>query len=167
MVNDSCNALDGDRLVLRSSFVNSARSAADLIDLERREAIRVNRVPETQQASTRNLFHYLALRRHDIRPMQEQLARLGLSSLGRAESHVLATVDAVLSVLHHLAGRPWQPTGGVDARRGIRRGDRPARCPYGGPSRAEPAERAVRIMVTMPSEASEDYLLCGSCWTGA
>jgi hypothetical protein len=39
------------------------------------------------------LIHYLALRRHDIRRLQEQLAALGLSSLGRMESHVLAGGD--------------------------------------------------------------------------
>ena len=30
---------------------------------------------------------------------------LGLSSLGRSESHVMSTLDAVLNVLRHLAGR--------------------------------------------------------------
>ena len=34
------------------------------------------------RASARNLLHYLALRRHDIRDLQEQLAAMGLSSLG-------------------------------------------------------------------------------------
>ena len=33
--------------------------------------------------SARNLLHYLALRRHDLRPLQVALAALGLSSLGR------------------------------------------------------------------------------------
>ena len=46
--------------------------------------------------SAENLLHYLALRRHDLRPLQVRLGALGLSSLGRAESHALASVDAVL-----------------------------------------------------------------------
>ena len=37
--------------------------------------------------SAANFAHYLALRRHDIRPLQLELAARGLSSLGRAESH--------------------------------------------------------------------------------
>jgi len=41
--------------------------------------------------SARNLIHYLGLRQTDIRPLQESLGRLGLSSLGRLESHVLAS----------------------------------------------------------------------------
>jgi pyruvate kinase len=39
--------------------------------------------------SARNLVHYLSLRRHDIRELQEDLGRLALSSLGRLESHVI------------------------------------------------------------------------------
>jgi pyruvate kinase len=54
-------------------------------------------------------LHYLALRRHDLRGLQIRLAALGLSSLGRAESHVLATLDAVLAVLNKLVDPSWQP----------------------------------------------------------
>ena len=57
---------------------------------------------EAHRRSARNLAHYLALRRHDIRKLQAQLAQIGLSSLGRTESHVLnavRTVDRVLNVL--------------------------------------------------------------------
>ena len=44
----------------------------------------------------------------DLRPLQEQLAWLGLSSLGRSESHVLANLDKVLGLLHRLTDQPWQ-----------------------------------------------------------
>ena len=43
----------------------------------------------TPVASGENLLHYLALRDRDLRDLQLQLYRLGLSSLGRAERHVL------------------------------------------------------------------------------
>ena len=69
---------------------------------------RLAEVHANYRESARNLLHYLALRRHDLRPLQVRLAALGLSSLGRAESHVLATVDAVLEVLHRLTGDSWQ-----------------------------------------------------------
>jgi pyruvate kinase len=132
---------------------------ADLVDLEHREATRLSAVSESQKASARNLLDYLALRRHDIRPVQEHLARLGLSSLGRAESHVLATVNAVLDVLHRLAGNsmPLQeaPTPAVGFDEGSDRLDAHTVALLG----PEPAERGVRIMVTMPSKASEDYYL--------
>ena len=97
--------------------------------------------------------------------MQGQLAMLGLSSLGRAESHVLATVDAVLAVLHHLVQRPGSTS--------------PRRCP-GWISRLASAcwtntrthcsvrapGRSVRIMVTMPGEAAADYTLVHPAGTG-
>jgi len=57
--------------------------------------------------SARNLLHYLGLRNFDIRELQTRLASLGLSSLGRTESHTLPALDAVLHVLRALsAGSP-------------------------------------------------------------
>ena len=107
--------------------------------------------------SARNLLHYLALRRHDLRPLQARLATLGLSSLGRAEAHVLATIDAVLKALHRLAQRNWQPPvaekPALDFATGARLLDQFAEVLLGAP----PAHRNVRIMVTMPSEAAADY----------
>jgi pyruvate kinase len=52
------------------------------------------------RGSARNLMHYLALRRHDIRQLQSKRAGLELSSLGRTEPHVLSSLDAVMNVLH-------------------------------------------------------------------
>ena len=56
--------------------------------------------------SARNLLHYLALRSRDLRPLQTRLEAAGLSSLGRAESHVLAALEAVLAALRRLSGQP-------------------------------------------------------------
>jgi pyruvate kinase len=61
------------------------------------------------RASARNLLHYLALRRHDIRELQEQLAGMGLSSLGRTESHVISALHNVMDVLAQLAGTDGPP----------------------------------------------------------
>ena len=47
---------------------------------------------------------YLAIRLRDLRSLQRRLAALELSSLRRAESHVLAMVDTILEVLHRLTG---------------------------------------------------------------
>jgi len=41
-------------------------------------------------ASASNLAHYLAFRHHDLRELQLELMRHGLSSLGRLESRVLS-----------------------------------------------------------------------------
>jgi pyruvate kinase len=116
-------------------------------------------VHEGYRDSARNLLHYLALRRHDLRPLQLRLGILGLSSLGRTEAHVLATVDAVLEVLHRLQGRTWKrpkpafPV--IDFPKGRRLLTKHTDLLLG----PAPKGRAVRIMVTMPSEAANDYSL--------
>jgi pyruvate kinase len=116
-------------------------------------------VHDNYRDSAWNLLHYLALRRHDLRPLQFRLAELGLSSLGRAESHVMATIEAVLEVLHRLAQRPWLPpvqdVTVVDFARGKSLLMKHTEALLGP---ADPGRR-VRIMVTMPSEAATEYLL--------
>lgn len=129
-----------------------------LLASEQRFADAIARVGPHQQASARNLVHYLALRAHDLRPLQQQLAWLGLSSLGRAESHVLANLDKVLGILHRLTGQPWrdlsaeEPVGSV---RGHQLLQVHSQALLGHVQR----ERAVRIMVTLPSEAATDSAL--------
>ena len=67
----------------------------DALALEKKFAAEIKMVHPKFRKSARNLLHYLALRQHDIRDLQEQLAQLGLSSLGRSEGHVLASLQAV------------------------------------------------------------------------
>jgi pyruvate kinase len=109
--------------------------------------------------SARNLLHYLALRRRDVRPLQARLAKLGLSSLGRAESHVLATLDAVVKVLHDLLQRPWQGSPHEHAVLEFEAGQQllkeHTKALLGSPH----TERGVLIMVTMSTEAADDYML--------
>ncbi len=93
----ACEALIRDLWALRESMLRN----------EVRLASWLRQADATHTASATNLAHYLALRRHDLRSLQEQLARMGLSSLGRAETHVLANLDKVLGILHRLTGRPW------------------------------------------------------------
>ncbi len=105
-------------------------------------------------ASARNLAHYLALRRFDLRPLQEALASTGISSLGRCESRVLPTLDRTIALLG---------------------GERPDRSPNEALTRAfsagtqrlsanterlfgpRPVRRDTRIMVTLPAESASDY----------
>lgn len=115
-------------------------------------------VEPAHRASAINLTHYLAMRDMDLRDLQERLAWMGVSSLGRAETHVLANVDKVLGILHLLVGRPWvslkqdEPAG---QHSGAARLTIHAEALFGAP----PPERKVRIMVTLPSEAAFDDTL--------
>lgn len=53
----------------------------------------------SSRTSADNLLHYLTLRKNDLRPVQEALHNLGLSSLTNSESHTLFQVRAVLQWL--------------------------------------------------------------------
>ncbi len=140
-----------DDLIKRLSEIRRA-----LAEAEGAFETRLGHIHSTYLKSARNLAHYIALRHRDIRPLQQELAQLGLSSLGRAEAHVMATLDAVLAAVHGLAGRPWQHLPrALDFLEGNRLLREHTETLL-GPS---PANRSVRIMVTMPSEAASDYQL--------
>jgi len=135
---------------------------AEMLAEEIKLQSRLDAVHPNHRASARNLLHYLVLRRRDLRPLQFRLARLGLSSLGRAESNALVTIDAVLKVLHQMAGNGLQPALHKAAVSDFLAGDRMlgehAETLLGP---ATPG-RGVRIMVTMPGEAAIDYALVHS-----
>jgi pyruvate kinase len=135
------------------------RIRGEMLAMEDEFADKLEGLSETHRRSARNLLHYLALRRRDLRPLQERLAALGLSSLGRAESHVAVSVDAVLKVLHCLASRPWRPTPGAEREIGFVEGRKLLESRTETLLGPKPSGRAVRIMVTMPSDAADDYEL--------
>ena len=118
---------------------------------------RMGEICEAHRESARNLVHYIALRRHDIRDLQEKLTANGLSSLGRAEAHVLGAVDAVLLVLRRLVGEP-APAELSSTDEGLsRRGWELLESNTNALLGPAPKHRNVRIMVTMPSEAAQDF----------
>jgi pyruvate kinase len=65
---------------------------ASLAALESDMRAALARVPEETRESARNLVHYVALRQHDLRELQVQLAQLGLSSLSHCEGCVRASL---------------------------------------------------------------------------
>jgi pyruvate kinase len=115
------------------------------------------RVHPSHRQSAANLVDYLTLRSYDLRVLQRSLAELGLSSLGRSEEHVVTTLERVLDTLHLLAGeaKGRRTEAAVGFGQGRTSLDANAEALI-GPS---PVSRPTRIMVTMPSEASEDYEL--------
>jgi pyruvate kinase len=126
-------------------------------DILRKESAckKLDKVHPANQGSARNLLHYLAFRQHELRDLQLLLSEWGLSSLGRAERKVQATLDTVLHTLHNLAGRDFTTK------------EKPPICYREGREKLEgntekllgqppPGHRA-RIMVTMPLEAATNY----------
>jgi pyruvate kinase len=116
-------------------------------------------VHPAHRPSARNLLHYLALRRHDIRELQEQLAAMGLSSLGRTESHVISALHSVMDVLAQLAGTEGPVREPRDVTVAPIEGQKLLEKNTDALLGRAPAGRKVRIMVTMPSEAATNYEL--------
>lgn len=133
--------------VLRDEIVETA---APLFDQLAGQA----ELSDVDRPTLENLCHYLALRHHDIRALQRKLMWRGLSSLGRLESRVLPTIDAVLAALAAIDGRdaPYP----APTEEGFFRGERmlidATNALFGPPQR----HRRGRIMVTLPSEAAAD-----------
>ncbi|HEX6071185.1 MAG TPA: pyruvate kinase [Longimicrobiaceae bacterium] len=129
---------------------------ADLLAREGQLGPVLDEVPEENRVSARNFVHYAALRSHDLGEIQVSLARLGFSSLGRSESHVLDNIEAVIALLHRLLG--WPPPAATGCL-----SEQDAKSLLG--SRTEmlfgrlPEARPIAIMITMPSEAAHDYEL--------
>lgn len=104
-------------------------------------------IPAGADGGARNLAHYLSLRSHELGALQLRLTAFGLSSLGRSEADVMASLETLLTTLRRLCGE---------------RADYPLR------GEADPLERAcdaifgespprhTRIMATLPSEAADD-----------
>ncbi|WP_224744106.1 pyruvate kinase [Pontibacter aquaedesilientis] len=91
-----------DEKYLRELIAQLDKLHQDALELETKFSDAIRQVHPSFSKSARNLLHYLSLRQHDIRKLQEGLASLGLSSLGRAEGHVLASLQAVRDMLCHL-----------------------------------------------------------------
>ena len=119
----------------------------------------LERVEPSMRKSALNLVHYLAVRRHDVRELQDELARLGLSSLGRMEAHVMASLQAVLEALYALRGQPvpadLRKAPSVSFDTGAALLSQHANEIFA----PAPSGRNTRIMVTMPGEAAGDSSL--------
>ena len=144
----SASRLLDEFLTLRDDVLREGRTIVHSWGRIERRAFRI---------SAHNLAHYLALRQHDLRELQIRLMPWGLSSLGRLESRVEASLDAVALALAHLTGRPVpidvRPASAPRFFRGERLLERNAACLFGPMSNSP---RHVHIMATLPKEAAED-----------
>jgi pyruvate kinase len=112
--------------------------------------------------SALNLAEYLALRRHDLRPLQAALMPWGLSSLGRIEGRVMPNLDAVIATLEVICGsksdRHFQRPPIEFFFEGDRLLQQHTEELFGESS----PHRRVRIMVTLDTEAATNYELVRS-----
>ena len=129
---------------------------SELLELEHSSLATLQHVNPSHLSSTINLMHYLGLRRRDIRSLQERLAAVGLSSLGRMESHVFANLNAIIDLLNCALGTKSADKISLPSEAvGTSQLESNTNHLFGKP----PSHRQVRIMVTMPSEVADDYSL--------
>ncbi|MCC6676366.1 MAG: pyruvate kinase [Phycisphaerales bacterium] len=143
------------RLLAVAARLDELARAMDLAAAQAEE--RLSAIPGSHRASAANLIDYLTLRSFDIRELQHELACLGLSSLGRCESHVRAAIDAVRHAVARMLGEDRTqepddlspPLSMESGRELLRRRSEELLGPVGT------SDRDVRIMVTMPPEAAD------------
>ncbi|MGB5633398.1 MAG: pyruvate kinase [Waterburya sp.] len=114
---------------------------------------------QTFTDSALNLAYYLALRHEDLRQLQLALMPWGLSSLGRIEGRVLPNLDAAISTLGAVCHQdpallPQRPS--LEA---FFAGDRLLNQHTEEVFGKSLNHRQVRIMVTLPTEAAQNYQL--------
>jgi pyruvate kinase len=116
---------------------------------------KVDKVHPAYRDSAQNLLHYAALRRKDLSRIQKRLRNMGLSRLGKAESHIMPSLLTTLSVLSVLSAGPegahLSPPE-LSIKKSNRRLKKHVRKLLG----KRPGRRSSRIMVTMPAEAAEN-----------
>ena len=128
----------------------------EAFQLEDQFADTLQRTAPAFRKSASNLIHYLAVRHSDIRNLQRDLGKLGLSSLGRMEAHVMTSLNDVAQALYLIGKRPVPAKVKQVQPITFDSGDailaRHANAILG----PVPADRKARVMVTMPSEAGDD-----------
>jgi pyruvate kinase len=139
------------RLVQELDAIVGRAEALEELYAEQLRVLHPDQVP-----SGLNLLHYLALREGDVRGLQDDLASEGLSSLGRSESHVMASVCAVRRAVRQMLGIDVTcPRPPVTFRQGPDRIRRRTNTLFGRKLKGS----SVRIMVTLPIEAAHEYEL--------
>jgi pyruvate kinase len=108
-------------------------------------------------ASALNLAQYLALRRHDLRPLQVALMPWGLSSLGRIEARVMPNLDAVIATLEVICGFASAENFQRPPIEFFFEGDRLLQQHTEELFGKASPRRRVTIMVTLPTEAATNY----------
>lgn len=108
--------------------------------------------------SARNLLHYLAIRAQDLTALQEELSELAISSNSHSESYALNNLCKIKYLLSAISGLQTEDSStytGIDCNGSNKvlkhnASDLFGKVAFDGQS---------KIMVTLPSEASDDYEL--------
>lgn len=100
-----------------SSLIEEVTALRDaVLNAETQHTALLAEVRDRHLVSARNLIHYVELRSHDVRDLQDRLRDVGISSLGRMEAGVLGHLEIVLRALQAQLGPlpPPQPAADQD-----------------------------------------------------
>ncbi len=128
-----------------------------------REAANADLIRQVQphyRDSARNLIHYMALRSFDLRPIQEELSMMSISSLGHSEGYTLTNLKKIIHLLRMVNGDAdtgvqedfHSPLNYYRSKEQLRENTNELFGP-------QPGAAGTRIMVTMSREAAYDYEL--------
>ncbi|MDX2148966.1 MAG: pyruvate kinase [Planctomycetota bacterium] len=145
------------------ALLQAVRGLADACAaMEQLHAPAIQGLSDEHRLSAANLLHYLSLRTSDLRDIQIALAELGLSSLGRSESCVLANLHAIARALSLMSdGNLADPSFRIERDRTAVSMRRAAELlETRTTALLGPAPRTgARIMVTLPDDAGDDPAL--------
>lgn len=108
------------------------------------------------QDSATNLAQYLALRHRDLRDLQHDLMLSGLSSLGRSESRVAPSLAALRRTLALACGEQLNGSNAPVTASAFFAGQQTISARADAILGAASQQSAVRLMVTLPGDASSD-----------
>lgn len=131
--------------------INSAKK------MEEQYAEYLSKVHPKNKKSALNLLHYLALRHHDITDLQNNLGKLGISRLGKAESHVMHSILMVKNILKSYNRYRKLPVSNFPV--SIDEGSKLINTNTTALLGKKLKGSKVRIMVTQPSESADDKKL--------
>ena len=126
-------------------------------DFEEHYATELSKVHPKFEKSALNLIQYLALRHHNIRELQINLGKLCVSRLGRAESHVMASLLSIKNILRRFNRYRQESTNKAPI--SIEEGSRLININTTALLGKKLKGSKVRIMVTQPSEAADNKKL--------
>jgi pyruvate kinase len=144
--------LDKIQSMIRS--IDEIIKAAENLESEYKNQLKI--VHPKYRKSAVNLIHYLAFREKDSSDLQKNLGNMGLSRLAKNQDHVMASLQTTHSILQGFLGETihdFRRKLSVKKSRRIQKSNAKALLGYRSKG------RRTRIMVTLPSDAANDYHL--------
>lgn len=126
-----------------------------MIEDEERLKDTIEKVHPYHEKSAQNLINYISFRSFDVRAMQKQLKNLGLTRFAHAEGHIKASVLTIRYLLG-LAVEENQKDA-LKKQWSIKKGEKLLKSNTKNLLGIAGKDRRVRIMVTQPKEAAENY----------